>query len=108
MVNDRPEEGVESLQKSIDRLEKKRETLVELKDMLYELDGNNEVDLHVVNANDSSKIEIYAKSESITPDMEEVVRTDRYLLGEANTPDDISYNVEDGVFNIRKKFYIDS
>jgi len=107
MADDRPEEGLESLQKSIDRLELKQNTLEELKAILRDLDNDRGVDLNIINANNSSKISVTAKCDRMRDAMEELAEIDSHLHGEAFSPEHILYMPEKEVFKIKRKFTVD-
>lgn len=101
-----PEQGVESLQKSIEELELKRQTLEELKEYLGELDRDRGVEINIINLNNSNHIEVTIRCDSPNEPMVDVAQIDSFLYGEASNPDDIAYDTDTNEYKLRKKFKV--
>lgn len=98
--------GVDAIDRSIEQLELKLETLKEVQDILYDLEEDDDVKLSVIDEENSHVIEVIISADEPIDNMRAIANTDSGLKGDAFNPDDIIYDYEDETYRLKTTFNI--
>jgi len=97
--------GVEALEASIEKLDRKKTTLRKLKSLLE--GASEDVDLYVESPRDSAEIHVILKADEIADVMEKLAWMNFTLQGEKSRPDNIEYDLKKEEYKLEKKFRTD-